>query len=261
MLSKISAYIGAIGNLGFASTLSIIFAKIYNSYALRFRHPKLEYKIGKIRLRRKEVFLYYRIASSDINVISQVFIHDEYRPLVVIRNARWIMDCGANAGYSTVYLLNAFPNAHVAAIEPDERNFKMLELNTRRYKDRINLIRKAVWSDETSLKIVRDRESKGAEWATVVRECHEGEKSDIQGDTIDSIVESLGINSVDIMKIDIEGAEKEIFRIQNDWMKSVCGIAIELHDEEAARIFRKAISQQAFRITQSHELTIAVKPE
>jgi FkbM family methyltransferase len=258
VLAKITAYAKAIGKSGFISTLSIICIKIYNSFLLRYRNPVHEYKIGKIRLSRSGISLYFRYASSDINVISQIFIYDEYRPLLGLHDAGTIIDCGANAGYSTVYFLHAFPKALVIAIEPDTRNFKMLELNIRQYGNRVIPVKKAVWSRSAHLRLLRGPEGKGTEWATIVRECRPGEKQDTEGNTIDSIIRSNEINRIDIIKIDIEGAEKNIFLSRNDWIENVRGIAIEVHDRDADRIFRNAISPYPFRIIRSNELLIAL---
>jgi len=47
--------------------------------------------------------------------------------------------------------------------------------------------------------------------------------------TMETLMKENGISTIDFLKVDIEGAEKEVF--QNcTWIKNVRVIAIELHD-------------------------------
>ena len=52
----------------------------------------------------------------------------------------------------------------------------------------------------------------------------------VPGKTVDKIIEDFGIQSVDILKVDIEGSEKEVFENSLLWIKKVNSIVIELHD-------------------------------
>ncbi|HEY2844790.1 MAG TPA: FkbM family methyltransferase, partial [Bryobacteraceae bacterium] len=61
----------------------------------------------------------------------------------------------------------------------------------------------------------------------------------VQAYTIQDLMD--GSSSIDLLKLDVEGAEREIFTPPHDWLASVKNIAIELHGTEAANRFRAAM--------------------
>src|SRR5262245_15773023 len=63
-----------------------------------------------------------RTHTSDLLVFEQVLYREEYAPLKGLGEPRLILDCGANVGYTSVYLLNHYPHARLIAIEPDAGN-------------------------------------------------------------------------------------------------------------------------------------------
>lgn len=82
---------------------------------------------------------------SDRSVFSHVFIYSAYalktpRP----DDVKWIIDAGANVGYSALFFAGQYPNAQVVAIEPNEANYQQLLSNTRQC-DRIKAWHGALW--------------------------------------------------------------------------------------------------------------------
>jgi hypothetical protein len=69
---------------------------------------------------------------------------------------------------------------------------------------------------------------------------------------MDDIINRYNIQTIDILKIDIEGAEKELFTYNYEsWLPKVRCIVIELHDTfrpGCATAFFKAISSREFDI-------------
>jgi hypothetical protein len=64
-------------------------------------------------------------------------------------------------------------------------------------------------------------------------------------------------NHIDILKVDIERSELELFGAASaDWLDSVGNIAIELHDRECEAVFYRALEPFSFSTVQSGELTI-----
>ena len=90
--------------------------------------------------------LHVRSGTSDIGVFSQIFIEQEYACLDDLKGVEFVVDCGANVGYSSAYFLSRFPNCHVVAIEPDPNNFAMLQRNMAPYGNRVKTIQAGVWS-------------------------------------------------------------------------------------------------------------------
>jgi hypothetical protein len=133
--------------------------------ALGFQDPKAL----KIRPRLARYPLLARMrGSSDMNVFRQIFAEDEYACLRSVSSPRWILDLGANVGYSSAYFLSCFPTARVIAVEPHPGNFEMCRANLAPYGDRARVVLGAAWSRSTKLALspgtVRDRR----EWSTRV---------------------------------------------------------------------------------------------
>jgi hypothetical protein len=85
----------------------------------------------------------------------------------------------------------------------------------------------------------------------------------LQGIDLPALIRLADCDVVSLLKIDVEGAEAEIFSKQSDcqkWLANVQNIAIELHDDsvfgDCRSIFFAAISEQRFTISRSGELTI-----
>ena len=71
--------------------------------------------------------------TSDRTVFWQVFIDRQYAAVVPRIPPRFVLDCGANVGYTTAYFLNRFPSARVVAVEPDPGNAALLRRNVAPY--------------------------------------------------------------------------------------------------------------------------------
>lgn len=199
-----------------------------------------------------------RFGSSDREVFVQVFIRKSYVWAETLKNVRTIVDLGANVGYASAYFLSLFKEAHLVAIEPDPGNFAILQRNLRPFGSRVTCIHAAVWSHNTYLKIIRGRYRDGKEWATQVRECTEDEDPDVSGLDIHTLMAATGLETIDLLKVDIEGAESRMFSNTGSWIHSVGTIMIELHDLQAEAIFLEAVAKAGrFVLTTDRELTIA----
>jgi hypothetical protein len=70
-----------------------------------------------------------------------------------------------------------------------------------------------------------------------------------------TLIELAGGNEVDILKIDIEGSEAEVFRNGSGaWLPKVRNIVIELHGEECAESFFGALRDFDYELEMSAEL-------
>ncbi|MBW4573309.1 MAG: FkbM family methyltransferase [Tolypothrix carrinoi HA7290-LM1] len=199
--------------------------------------------------------VYCRYGTSDSWVFNQIFIEEEYSGVGNIENVNWIVDCGANVGYSAVYFLNKYPQARIIVIEPDPDNFELCSLNLAPYGKRANLLKSAVWSSKVGLVVDRPLQDNG-EWGIEVRPCKEGETPDLNAIDIQSVFEQFKIDKVDILKVDIEKAELSVFSCNyQEWLNKVNYIAIELHGKECEEVFFKAISSQKYDSWSAGELT------
>lgn len=225
-------------------------------YALRFRSAMLARRIGwhdGVLLKLHPANLLHpielRINSTDPDVYQQVLVEEEYA-VVTDERVKVIVDCGANVGYTSAYLLSRFRDAHVVAIEPFPANAEVCRRNLAPYGRRATVIEAAVWSHNGRL--VLDHAG-GNEWGVRVRTARAGEVGEIEA--ID--LPSLGLNRIDLLKIDIEGSEAALFAHGTDrWLPRVSNIAIELHDIECEERFCDAMASYHYTLSHSGELTI-----
>jgi FkbM family methyltransferase len=186
-----------------------------------------------------------RPGTSDLHCLGKVFVDYEYMLPFEI-NPRLIVDAGANIGLATLYFSSKFPGAKIIAIEPEQSNYELLVRNCAGTTN-VTLCRAAVWNSDTSLQIANPKAEK---WAfTVTPGTFNG--SGIKALTIPQILAQSGNDNIDILKLDIEGAERELFVDGcEEWLTRVKIIIIELHDRFApgcSRAVYSKLCQMPFR--------------
>ncbi|MFL9833990.1 FkbM family methyltransferase [Chryseobacterium terrae] len=215
------------------------FLPYYNEYGLKEGY-KLYKKLSSSDLSNINVYgikhpIHFRKnENSDLEVFKQIFIEKQYLPHHY-KNPKTIIDAGGNVGLFTVLMKNKFPDAKVVIIEPDSDNFMMIEKNLKNYAD-IQLLNKGVWSSDVKLKIIDEDASK---WGIQVVEDNENGK--IEAVCINTIIKENNFDRIDVLKMDIEGSEKEVFsKNYENWLPKVKILVIELHDsiqKDTSRIF------------------------
>jgi FkbM family methyltransferase len=205
--------------------------------------------------------------SSDLDVFAQIFNCLEYKPLVETFKANFIypkelriIDAGSNIGLTTLYLSRFFDDATFVCIEPNEYNFDVLSFNLETNSiQNVQKVKGGVWSKNTSLKLISDFRDK-SDWCFRVEETDE--KTDLEAFSIPYLVKNNNWNTIDILKIDIEGSEKEIFTnptSEISFLAITKCIAIEIHDEfDCREAIYVILKQFNFEIFNTGELTIGV---
>lgn len=233
------------------------FLKIINKVeSVEYREDEIVLKTGN-----DEIFL--RKKGSDVNVYWQIFINREYQTVVDTTDLnkieiKTIIDAGSNIGLTALYFSNHFSEAKIIALEPDKENYEQLVKNTEKRSNENVLLQKAVWSENTNVYLHNDFRD-NQEWSRRVLKTETATK--IEAVSINSIIEKYKIETVDILKIDIEGGEAEIFRSDCDlsFLDKTKILAIEIHDELNCREkINKILFDNKFVMYNSGELTVAI---
>lgn len=162
-----------------------------------------------------------RTETSDAAVVYDTFISQYHRPLGLLRDPRLIVDLGANIGTTAADFAVRYPNAHIVAVEPEPKTAELCRRNVAPWADRITVIEAAVWK-ETG--IVSFAVPDGQHWAGAIGN---GESTlAVQAITLDDILDG---RDVDYLKIDIEGAEREVIKSAGGWIRRVNMMHIEIH--------------------------------
>lgn len=187
-------------------------------------------KLVPIKVKNLPYPIFLRRNSSDINVFNQIIIKQEYDTEFPSKQVDYILDLGANIGLTSIYFANVFPQARIVAIEPEPENYKILVKNTKFYPNIITELT-AVWSRKTNLIIHRELRS---EWSARVFEVKKSTKDSFPAKDITTIMKDYSLPKIDILKIDIEGTEKEVFSANViPWLKKTGMIFVELHERYA----------------------------
>jgi FkbM family methyltransferase len=189
---------------------------------------------------------------SDKAIFKQVFLEKQYvNPFFDIPGAATIIDAGANIGASVLWFAHQFPGASIVAVEPEKSNFELLRANTA-HDQRVIPLQAAIWYKAEPV-IIANPDDQAASFNVETGVTASG----IDGITIDSIMAERGWNTIDILKMDIEGAEKIIFSQPNiPWLGKVKVLIIELHDQSrpgCAMTFFKALQKYEYNAYFHHE--------
>jgi FkbM family methyltransferase len=134
-----------------------------------------------------------------------------------------IIDCGANIGLSTLFFALKYPTAKIISFEAEPSTFQTLKLNIDQLKNtNIELIQKAAWTSESKLLFYPD----GADGGNLLQSKLTNPNS-IEIDAID--LRSYLQEPIDMLKIDIEGAEKTVIPHCKDLLPNVQNLFIEYH--------------------------------
>ena len=203
-----------------------LFRALYLLLAGKFRLPSVTIAVPGISRSMK-----IRLDATDKQVFEQIFVDDDYALPTDIQ-PRFVIDGGANVGYASIYFTNRYPDADIVAVEPDPSNFQVLCENVSGYP-KIRPLKAAIWKERDLLLVDNSLGS----WACTVSEVRSDqmpEKSHLSYSdalTIDDIFLRSGHDRVDILKLDIEGAELEVFSAPcQSWLAKTDAIIIELHD-------------------------------
>ena len=190
----------------------------------------------------KMILFYVRRGTTDAVIFNEIVCRRDYRFLLSIQQKinceiLSIVDAGANIGSSTVYFKTVFPAATIISIEPEENNFEMLKKNIlmNKFED-VHCIKAGLWNKDCFLEIKEGfRGNKERELSFYVSEVPENTHvKKIKGITLKSIREQFLLPSIDILKIDIEGAERFLFSgigATENILEHVKILAIEVHEE------------------------------
>lgn len=174
--------------------------------------------------------VYVRVPSTDLRVFEQVVLRKEYL-LPARREPAFIVDAGANIGLTSVLLAKQFPNARILALEPEKNNYELMAKNVAPYPN-ITPVRGALWSEATELNVV---DPGYGNWGFQVEAHSNGASSGasdqmVHAFTVETILRDFGVEKIDILKIDIEGSELEIFQGSGRWIDKVDSLVVELHE-------------------------------
>ncbi len=193
-------------------TFSFGWLSFYKDAITMYKNKHINSEIHHVQYKGRT--LYYRTNTTDIILIICILVKNVLYNIGFDKiNPKGVYDLGANIGLFSFKFADKYPDVRFVAVEPEDDNYKMLELNLCQFPNVITA-KNGIWWRNSNLEII-DRGS--GSWAFQVVEKETGE---IEGRSIDNLIESFDIPA-NIVKMDIEGSEMPIFQHINDskWLK------------------------------------------
>jgi FkbM family methyltransferase len=184
---------------------------------------------------------YLRRKTSDEAVVRQIFVNREYDFTRLRRAAELtdlvkrgaasgrhplIVDAGANVGATALYFAMMVPTARVVAIEPEPENFRLLGKNVAGLD--VETVHGAIASAAGHARLIDPGEG---HWGYRIENASDGEAGSVPLVTINAIFSANSARYFPlIVKIDIEGGERDLFSANTEWLARTPLVIIELQD-------------------------------
>lgn len=234
------------------------------------KHRKKEKHLLLFRHQNDFSFYARENPGSDLEVFNQVWGRKEYGEAT-----KWlkkkngdraqynIIDAGANVGYATLFFLAEFPQARVVSIEPETENCAIIRKNlaVNNLTAQVDLKQNGLWNKRSYLRIGNEYRD-GRSWSTTVTES--AVPTSLLAISLGDILAENKWTSIDLLKIDIEGSEKQLFDDEQEIEKILSittVLAIEIHDDkevDRARIY-SLLKKCSFTFYDHNDFTIAYK--
>jgi FkbM family methyltransferase len=194
--------------------------------------------------------LYLRKWGTDLVTFNEVFVKQVYRPVVEnVKQCRTLLDVGSNVGLATIYFTRHF-HCKAMCVEPNPETFAVLSKNLLGTAD---LLHAAVWSQPCML----TPEFKEARFSTSCMRPNGSGK--VPGVPMAELIAKSGFETVDMVKMDVEGAEVEAFKGDRSWLRKVRALAIEFHGDSRRDMgFDAVMEEYGFRVTDYPHTSLAV---
>jgi FkbM family methyltransferase len=168
-----------------------------------------------------------------------------------------ILDCGANIGDETIRFALHHPDAEIISVEADPENYEVLNYNFREV-NRITIVNAAVWDSDTELYVFKNPNGNPeSSWVS-----EKPSSIPIKALRIESLMKIKAWEKIDILKLDVEGAEKQIFSGNTEWLKLVNCLIFEVPDSDApgtTQLIFEKIKDTQWNATAIGECLILIK--
>jgi FkbM family methyltransferase len=161
-----------------------------------------------------------------------------------------VLDLGANIGVTTLFFASRFPEADFACVEPFPGNRVVLQAAIELNHIRATVFEGAVGADAGEADLIVDG---SPDLFSLTPAKVSTRKLGVRLFSVPELLAALGWDDIDLLKIDIEGYEKTLFRRNNAWLNRVRWIIGEAHEHVGYRIdeVRADLAPFGFKVTQN----------
>jgi FkbM family methyltransferase len=154
-----------------------------------------------------------RPGTSDGEVVLETFAGLYHLPPVELGPRPLVWDLGSNIGLTIADLAVRYPDARILGVELDPGNAAICRANVEPWCDRVELLEAAVWVSDGEVSFAAER---GNEYGVRVVSGEEAGGLRARAISLDTLA-ALDPRPVDYVKMDVEGAEREILAAGGAW--------------------------------------------
>ena len=202
----------------------------------------------------------FTFRACDLSAIKEVLVDAEYaflHPVIEEIESPVVVDVGSHIGLFSFWVLTANPQARIFGIEASPATFKILKLNvegTQSANIKWQVINRAGWKNTETVQFSDKADS-------MSHKVSKNGSLQISGITLREVVEAASDNAqIDLMKVDIEGAEEAFLCAEPEALKSINRLVVELHPHlcDTDRVSR--LLRETFPIVENIKGRISSKP-
>ena len=181
------------------------------------------FTLGKSAMRLRGRQVYYESSLGFADYQSVLTRHEFMVSQCQLQDQGTIVDLGANVGYFTLLLAERFPHARILAFEPVRRTFQCLRQNTKGFSN-VEAHNMAIsnFAGEAFMRF-DELESQTSQLT------HSPTAEAVQVDTLDHVLMQHNITKVDLLKIDVENAEKFVLQGARTTLANTRYLLIEIN--------------------------------
>lgn len=185
----------------------------------------------KHRLAFGDIDLTIRAGTPDLTVVRACLLGEFDEAIKhTDADAEFLVDAGGYIGLVSVLLARRFPKARIVCIEPSSENYMMAKENCAPYGN-VTVLNAALGA-ASGVATLRDRGT--GQWGFTIAPSTDRlglQLERVEVVSIPDLMEQFATDRIDLLKLDIEGAEFELFESAETWIDD-CGVLIvELHEK------------------------------
>lgn len=184
-----------------------------------------------------------RASSEDYAAFREIFLYGYYDH--DLGQPATILDLGGYCGYTAIAFSARFPQARIAAVEPHPGNFATLTANIKLNHLPVTLFQAAATVTDGPVRLYLGG---GMTHGLMPTHPSTGDEITVEGLSVPTILARLGWDRVDLLKIDIEGAEARLFRAHQPWLARVRTIIGEYHGAYQIPELRSDLESLGFNV-------------
>jgi FkbM family methyltransferase len=197
----------------------------------------------RLRHAGRSATIHCRMNPSDTEVFREVFLEASYDvPESLLSPPATVLDLGAHVGLSSARFALRYPEAFIVAVEALSDNAELLRRTARGFGPRFQVVEAAVQARPGTVTFYSsDWSTSGTALPDIARK-RQGDPSraeaktarppvTVRAITVPELMAQFKIARIDLLKMDIEGAEEQLLNGPPPWLRDVKVVVAEIHDK------------------------------